>query len=293
MRQITDGEKLISTYLSQLPLREINDIDEFLHHLYQKHEQSVIDEFLDILDARDEGGGENLFDFKNQTLALSLDIAHYATNVYRQYFSWFVKNDGFVPKRILDIGCENGIATCFYATLFPEAEVLGIDISQNAIHCANELAIKLDLRNVQFESVDARNLDKFYDVRGFDLITSLCTIQEIVGYFPDGNDESLAEISYTDIGVHQLGRLSSFMTAIHRLLHNHDSWFICCERFLGSNQILGWTRFVRHAGMAIDWMQSGNIRFHELNVKQQMPIFVMTKKEMNAHVQERDGLDKK
>ena len=47
---------------------------------------------------------------------------------------------GFVPKRIIDVGCSTGISTLKLAESFPEAEVIGIDLSAFMLSVA-----KLDL----------------------------------------------------------------------------------------------------------------------------------------------------
>ena len=57
--------------------------------------------------------------------------------------------------RILDIGCDNGLATCFYASQRPDAEVLGIDRCAEGIACAEHLASMLGLKNVTFIHGDA------------------------------------------------------------------------------------------------------------------------------------------
>ena len=62
------------------------------------------------------------------------------------------------PNRILDIGCNIGITTCFYATLYPEATIIGVDRNQVVIACAKKLAAKLHLTNVEFIEADVLNL---------------------------------------------------------------------------------------------------------------------------------------
>ena len=65
-------------------------------------------------------------------------------HIFYFLFKYLKKND-----RILDIGCGAGTIGIFLAT--HEYTVKGIDISQSAIHTANESAQYLHLQNVQFE----------------------------------------------------------------------------------------------------------------------------------------------
>jgi SAM-dependent methyltransferase len=65
-----------------------------------------------------------------------------------------------VGKRILDVGCGPGVHTCFVAARFPEAEVIGADISVEGISVARELAAELDLSNVWFVKSDIQLLSR-------------------------------------------------------------------------------------------------------------------------------------
>jgi cyclopropane fatty-acyl-phospholipid synthase-like methyltransferase len=58
---------------------------------------------------------------------------------------------------VLDLGCENGVLTCFYAILWPDEKVFGVKRSQAAVSAARELAKRLGLANVSFEQKGARS----------------------------------------------------------------------------------------------------------------------------------------
>ena len=89
----------------------------------------------------------------NLDLALAVRSQYVGTR-YEAYLSWFAMADLPQPKRILDIGCNIGITTCFLATRHPEATIIGIDCSGEAIACAKKLAAKLNLTNVEFIEAD-------------------------------------------------------------------------------------------------------------------------------------------
>ena len=60
-------------------------------------------------------------------------------------------------KKILDIGFGSGCIAITLAKYFPDAEVVGIDISEDAFKIAVENAKKLNAENVRFQIVDVFN----------------------------------------------------------------------------------------------------------------------------------------
>lgn len=57
-------------------------------------------------------------------------------------------------KKILDIGFGSGCIAITLAKYFPDAEVVGIDISEDAFKIAVENAKKLNVENVRFQTMD-------------------------------------------------------------------------------------------------------------------------------------------
>lgn len=53
--------------------------------------------------------------------------SHFDGQRYEEYFSWLTRAKISQPRTIIDLGCDIGITTCFYATLFPKATITGID----------------------------------------------------------------------------------------------------------------------------------------------------------------------
>lgn len=70
------------------------------------------------------------------------------------------------PKRILEIGCAEGAHTEMLLEVFEEAELLGVDISEQAIDRAKE---RVDQNRVEFQAVNI--LDEIEEIdEGFDII---------------------------------------------------------------------------------------------------------------------------
>jgi SAM-dependent methyltransferase len=88
------------------------------------------------------------------------------------------KLKGFSPKRILDMGCTVGHSTLPYKELFPDAEVIGIDVAGPMVDYAQLRAAALGF-DVQFAQQDAAGTD--YPDGHFDLVVSHILLHETSG----------------------------------------------------------------------------------------------------------------
>ncbi len=82
---------------------------------------------------------------------------------------------GFLPKRILDMGCTIGNSTVPWKKLFPDAEVVGIDVSATALRYAHARAEALGVP-VTFVQTDAEHTE--FGDGTFDLVTSCLLLHE-------------------------------------------------------------------------------------------------------------------
>ncbi|MFG6415063.1 class I SAM-dependent methyltransferase [Roseateles sp. DC23W] len=85
---------------------------------------------------------------------------------------------GFKPRRILDMGCTVGHSTLPYKTLFPDAEVWGIDVGGPVIRYAHARAAALGV-DVNFAQMNAEKTD--FEDGHFDLIVSHILLHETSG----------------------------------------------------------------------------------------------------------------
>ena len=116
------------------------------------------------------GPRSELFAAKNASLGLSLDAAMlWSGELYRQELPLVAEAVRRInPKRIVDVGCEQGLVTCLAAAAAPDSLVVGIDPCAQAIARADELAAALGIRNVEFICSDPLMRDA--DQEGFDLL---------------------------------------------------------------------------------------------------------------------------
>jgi 2-polyprenyl-3-methyl-5-hydroxy-6-metoxy-1,4-benzoquinol methylase len=77
--------------------------------------------------------------------------------------------------RVLDVGCGSGRAMNRLARLFPNSQVKGYDISEQAIATARAEAASQGLTNVQFVVQDAAQIQ---DIQEYDLITTFDAVHD-------------------------------------------------------------------------------------------------------------------
>lgn len=182
----------IKEYLSQAGIRRIHELDtalletfgqeegkkhiERLTELYDRSEKRLVYGSKDTPYLRRQ---EELVDYLNQSLQMSLLAASFYDHVFfRKVMEYLLKFDSFWAGDILDMGCGNGILTCFLARVHPDSFVTGLDLSQNAVAAAEELAGRLQTVNVRFVCPQASEQKKY------DTLLSCRTVHENVMWKP-------------------------------------------------------------------------------------------------------------
>ncbi len=153
----------IKEYLDRVGIRKINELDTALIESYgpemgQEHIDALTGLFdqvdMQIMGSKDVRfpyQQEALVDYLNQDETMGLLAASFYDRIfYRKALGYLLANESHISGDIFDIGCGNGILTCFLAERFSEAHLLGADMSENAVKLAQGLAAKLGLQNVGF-----------------------------------------------------------------------------------------------------------------------------------------------
>lgn len=180
----------IKEYLSQIGIRKISELDTALIETYgQKEGSQHIETLTKLFDQSEErlvyGTGDTpclhrqdeLVDYWNQDLQLSLLAASFYDRVFfRRVLEYLVKKDSFIAGDILDIGCGNGILTCFLALRHPDARITGLDLSSKAVSVANKLSQNLQINNTNFVTPEESLQEKY------DTLFSCRTVHENVAW---------------------------------------------------------------------------------------------------------------
>lgn len=154
----------IREYFSRIGIQRIAELDTALLEAFGQEEGGRHIERLDELFGHSEerlvyGTGdtiylrrqEELVAYLNQSLQMSLLAASYYDRVFfMRAAEYLVEHASFFAGDVFDIGCGNGILTCFLASRHPDLAVTGLDLSREAVCVAERLADELGLRNVRF-----------------------------------------------------------------------------------------------------------------------------------------------
>lgn len=96
----------------------------------------------------------SLYDFKNYSYERSMAMTlGFDQGYLKGVGAWLEMHKDLFGESVLDVGCDNGVLTCFIAKLLPESHVLGVDRCTGSVKNAAELATKLNLSNVEFKHV--------------------------------------------------------------------------------------------------------------------------------------------
>jgi SAM-dependent methyltransferase len=224
----------------------------------------------------DKGNVDPYYVAKNSSLAFSLATTSQDWgDRIEKYLSWFAEADLPAPQRIFDVGCHNGITTCFYARHFPDAEVVGIDRCAKAIECARELAAQLELSNVQFHHADVADLPAHLTERPYDLVISTF----VAGNISEPPSESFGtteDYMSTQTDPH----LASYAMALSALLPDHGGTLLSVDGIVNSASFASWALALRDSGIEIDWINCGCLRVDAgaEESRQSLPVLFGSKK---------------
>jgi hypothetical protein len=241
----------VNDFFGQVGLRRWYSIEAFYKYLQRTYGATGM-RLIDVMHSEDDGDDVIFHNLRNTNLELALDISGQRFgNFYKEYLNWWLRENLPIPKRLLDIGCNCGILTCFYATLYPDAEIIGIDKCVPAVKRARELANKLGLKNVRFEVHDLHDPFTLKPDRDYDLITTTTVMHEAVA-FPHDLSWGLENIDL-DQGMEPLRQI---LTIIQSLLKAGSGLLISVDRHPIPSFTARWVRALNRANLQVIWDKS-------------------------------------
>lgn len=258
----------INEYLSRVGIRKITELDRALVETYgPKEGEKHIEKLTELFDQSEErlvyGAGDTeylhrqgeLVDYLNQSLQMSLLAASFYDRVFfKRVMEYLLRYDSFWAGDIFDIGCGNGILTCFLALRHPDSFVTGLEISANAVLAARELAEKLQADNVSFVCLEesagklrARNGNPACpDMRQAkcDALFSCRTVHENVAWRALGEGPEASVVSAEE----QERRHRQYAKELSILL-KPEGYLISVERYEDDGAYAGLIRALEHFGI--------------------------------------------
>lgn len=124
---------------------------------------------------------------------------------------WAFKQLQRAPESILDVGCGGGLFAIAMSKKFPQAKVVGVDISEEAISFAKEQQAALRLPNLSFTVPTTTRLN--YAPQSFDVVTAtlVChhlTDDELVLFLKDTYQIAMKAVILNDLHRHPLTTMS-------------------------------------------------------------------------------------
>jgi SAM-dependent methyltransferase len=262
--------RTVSGYFKELGIRPAKNSDRFWRRIGGQFGVDTQRHLESIIRARtDNDGRGDIYSAKNQNLALSVEFSRWSADLYRRYLEWFVTYIPRSPRAILDVGCDNGVVTCFYALRYPKATVVGMDIDASGIRCARELAKAIGVSNATFIESDIANAGQHFGEGYFDVVTSLCSFNEIIGipHFPPHWRRDDIEFD--------LGPVEPALLGVQSVM-DKEGILVSADRFFGVliDGLVWWATKLGTIGLNVDWGASDWLNFHEVGDRRYLPLIV-------------------
>ncbi len=135
----------------------------------------------DILKCFQEGGGVPYSKFKGFHRVMAEDSGQSVLSVLESHIIPLVPDLHSRLKtgiKVLDVGCGAGKIMNKLATLYPESQFTGMDLSCGAVNHGTSEAAALGLKNVEFIIQDLSDFHETAPVEQFDLITTFDAIHD-------------------------------------------------------------------------------------------------------------------
>lgn len=176
---MASGKKknVVNAYLNRVNIKKMNNLKQLLTDTYGPDGARNLFGAFDAIEIKKDvdNAKTERYDFIHSDFDFSMLMTSFQDgDIIRNTCAWLNSIRDKFGKTVLDIGCGNGIITCFLASILPESTFLAIDRSANAISIAKEIRTKLGLENIVFMQGDYASLDG----KQFDTVLALRILDE-------------------------------------------------------------------------------------------------------------------
>jgi tRNA G46 methylase TrmB len=247
---------------------DIKNPERFFEQSYKKYGETF-ETFMDLSNSRGEDfkGSPEIYQIKNSDFGFSLAMSsRFQGPVWLQWMDWFLQyfcdaKTVNAPERILDLGSDNGVVTCFMAACFPDAQIIGVERWAEGIEVSEKLASRLGLENLTFVQSDAEEFLQAKSHGRFDLINSLTFLKEAGNINPNENWAwTIEQKEQNPPSIDQ--RSVQLIQDILAHLENNESKLLLVERVAGVDHCRAFADHLRAAGGEI--LQTQGFRFENI-----------------------------
>ena len=271
-KERTPGEAKAARYLTRVglpdhpdpgPYRRVAEADPEWFRLISKADEAAITLLEQGDAAADQILAINQARYGLVYRDLDSALAEYASRpvmIAAAWLRWWYDHNP-PATRLLDVGCGPGVLTCAYGLALPDAEVVGLDVTPEAVACAEELAGRLGARNVSFAVGDYAD-DSASELGEFDQVVAVTAFGEAGLYpqhLPSGPD---AFSSVADVDGPGLAFNSPGIERVASLLSSRGSLLVF-DRTGAASQAVRLGAAVLNAGVDLDLRQAGGEVFVE------------------------------
>lgn len=175
------------------------------------------------------------------------------------------------------MGCDCGVISCYLSQSFPNAKIMSIDRSQNAIRNAELLANRMKVTNVTFKTCDLKELNGT-----FDTVFSMRTVHE---NYNNGYEEQY-DFLIKDLPEQAEMYRELLRSYCHELKERmtDDGVLISIERIGRDALLLGWMEALHDQDLSFDLDRYTEIKTKEVDEESVFRAFIAFHKSEKADI---------
>lgn len=236
----------VDSYMQEVGLKYIKSTNDFLMGLAIRTDKDYTQKIAQELNSRatrQNSSNSYFYQIKNENFDGSIFVsAAFDGGVFRHIGNLIIDNPKIFKGKVVDFACDCGIVTCFIAKMYPDAQVVGVDINQLAIDNGVKLAEKLGLKNVEFicsDVYDVKLEEKADTVTSFRGLLDVC--MKNTSGLPFFGERKWREEQYKSA-------FSDYAQVIKNNLKENGS-VLSVERYTAEYGWLGWLEALKEQGI--------------------------------------------